>query len=112
MEPARLNALRVATFFINWQTGWDVGDTQSGFRVYPRAALERVVPRRGGFVLETEMLVRAAAAGFAIRGGAALARPGRVEAEPLPSMRDGTAVTAYLTFRGHRALGAGCCRRS
>jgi flavin-dependent dehydrogenase len=100
MEPARLNALRVATFFINWQTGWDVGDTQSGFRVYPRAALERVVPRRGGFVLETEMLVRAAAAGFAIRE--VPLSPGR--AAPRPShfrpMRDGTAVTAYLTFRG------------
>src|SRR5258708_34266613 len=100
MEPARLNALRVATFFINWQTGWDVGDTQSGFRVYPRAALERVVPRRGGFVLETEMLVRAAAAGFAIREGPL--SPGRAASRPshFPPMRDGTAVTAYPPFPG------------
>jgi flavin-dependent dehydrogenase/glycosyltransferase involved in cell wall biosynthesis len=100
MEPARLNALRVASFFINWLTGWDVGDTQSGFRVYPRALLETVVPRRGGFVLETEMLVRAAAAGFAIRE--VPLSPGR--AAPRPShfraLRDGTAVTAYLVFRG------------
>ena len=100
MERARLNALRVASFFINWLTGWDVGDTQSGFRVYPRALLEAVVPRRGGFVLETEMLVRAAAAGFAIRE--VPLSPGR--AAPRPSyfraLRDGTAVTAYLVFRG------------
>src|SRR5215468_764187 len=53
MESARLQALRIAGFFINWLTGQDVGDTQSGFRVYPRAVLEAVVPRRGGFALET-----------------------------------------------------------
>jgi len=100
MERARLNALRVATFFINWQTGWDVGDTQSGFRVYPRAVLETVVPRRGGFVLETEMLVRAAAAGYAIHEVSL--SPGRDAPRPsrFRPLRDGTAVTAYLTFRG------------
>ena len=96
MERARLNALRVASFFINWQTGWDVGDTQSGFRVYPRAALESVVPRRGGFVLETEMLVRAAAAGFAIREvplspGRAASRPSRFR----PMRDEDTAVRVH-----------------
>jgi flavin-dependent dehydrogenase/glycosyltransferase involved in cell wall biosynthesis len=100
MEPARLNALRVAGFFINWLTGWDVGDTQSGFRVYPRALLEAVDPRRGGFVLETEMLLRAAAAGFAIREvplslGRAALRPSYFR-----PLRDGTAVTVYLVAHG------------
>jgi flavin-dependent dehydrogenase len=100
MESARLNALRVATFFINWLTGWDVGDTQSGFRVYPRALLEAVVPRRGGFVLETEMLLRAVAAGFAIRE--VPLSPGRAALRPshFRPLADGTAVTAYLVAHG------------
>jgi flavin-dependent dehydrogenase len=100
MEPARLNALRVASFFIDWLTGWGVGDTQSGFRVYPRALLEAVIPRRGGFVLETEMLERATVAGFTIRE--VPLSPGRAALRPshFRPLRDGAAVTAYLTARG------------
>jgi flavin-dependent dehydrogenase len=102
MEPARLNALRVAGFFINWLTGQHVADTQSGFRVYPRKLLEAVTPRRGGFVLESEMLLRAAAAGFAIREvpvtpGLGAGRPSRFR-----PLRDGTAVATYLIARGIR----------
>jgi flavin-dependent dehydrogenase len=100
MEPARLNALRVAGFFINWLTAQHVADTQSGFRVYPRKLLEAVTPLRGGFVLESEMLVRVAAAGFAIREipvtpGFGAGRPSRFR-----PLRDGTAVAAYLIARG------------
>ena len=100
MEPARLNALRVAGFFINWLTGQHVADTQSGFRVYPRKLLEAVPPRRGGFVLESEMLLRAAAAGFAIREvpvtpGLGAGRPSRFR-----PLSDGTAVATYLIARG------------
>ena len=100
MDPARLDALRVASFFINWLTGWDVGDTQSGFRVYPRALLEAAAPRCGGFVLETEMLLGAAAAGFAIHE--VFLSPGRAATRPsrFRPLRDGTAVTAYLTLHG------------
>ncbi len=102
MKPARLGALRVAGFFINWLTGQHVADTQSGFRVYPRALLEAVVPRRGGFVLETEMLVRAADAGFAIRElpvtpGLGAGRPSRFR-----PLRDGSAVATYLIAHGIR----------
>ncbi|HET7876742.1 MAG TPA: glycosyltransferase family 2 protein, partial [Methylomirabilota bacterium] len=63
MPPGRLAALRVAGFFINWLTGAPVADTQSGFRVYPAGLIGAAPPRHGGFVLETEMLLRAAAAG-------------------------------------------------
>ena len=102
MDPARLNALRVAGFFINWLTGRAVADTQSGFRIYPRKLLEAVKPRRGGFVLESEMLLRAAAAGFAIREvpvtpGLGAGRPSRFR-----PLRDGTAVAAYLIAHGIR----------
>jgi flavin-dependent dehydrogenase len=100
MEPARRDALRVAGFFINWLTGRHIADTQSGFRVYPRALLETVSPRRGGFVLETELLVRAAQAGFAIREvpvtpGLGAGRPSRFR-----PLADGTAVTTYLISLG------------
>lgn len=100
MEPARLNAMRISGFFINWLTGQAVADTQSGFRVYPRTLLEAVRPRRGGFVLESEMLLRAAAAGFAIReipvtSGLGAGRPSRFR-----PLHDGTAVATYLIACG------------
>jgi 2-polyprenyl-6-methoxyphenol hydroxylase-like FAD-dependent oxidoreductase len=66
MPADRVAALRLAGFFINWLSGVAVADTQSGFRVYPAALLSAVTPRRGGFVLESEMLLRAAAHGFRI----------------------------------------------
>jgi 2-polyprenyl-6-methoxyphenol hydroxylase-like FAD-dependent oxidoreductase len=66
MPAGRVAALRVAGFFINWLSGVGVSDTQSGFRVYPAALLSAVTPRHGGFVLESEMLLRAADHGFKI----------------------------------------------
>ncbi|HKA64061.1 MAG TPA: tryptophan 7-halogenase [Methylomirabilota bacterium] len=66
MPADRLAALRVAGFFINWLTEMAVADTQSGFRVYPSALLAAAPPRHGGFVLESEMLLRAAEHGFDI----------------------------------------------
>jgi 2-polyprenyl-6-methoxyphenol hydroxylase-like FAD-dependent oxidoreductase len=66
MPADRIAALRVAGFFINWLSGTAVADTQSGFRVYPTALLSAVRPRHGGFVLESEMLLRAADHGFPI----------------------------------------------
>src|SRR4029077_15101073 len=41
----RLNAVRVAGFFVNWVTGLHVEDTQSGFRLYP-LPLVRDLPTR------------------------------------------------------------------
>jgi flavin-dependent dehydrogenase len=102
MEPARLHALRVAGFFINWLTGQRIADTQSGFRVYPRDLLERVAPRRGGFVFETEVLVRAAGTGYAIREVPISAlRPASRPSRFRP-LRDGAAVTVYLAGQGLR----------
>jgi 2-polyprenyl-6-methoxyphenol hydroxylase-like FAD-dependent oxidoreductase len=66
MPPGRLAALRVAGFFIDWLGGVPVADTQSGFRVYPARLLARAAPRHGGFVLESEMLLLAAAQGAPI----------------------------------------------
>ncbi|HEV2057146.1 MAG TPA: tryptophan 7-halogenase [Methylomirabilota bacterium] len=102
MEPARLNAQRISGFFINWLTGQAVADTQSGFRVYQRKLLEAVTPRRGGFVLESEMLLRAAAAGFAIREVPVTPGLGAGRPSHFRPLRDGTAVATYLIACGIR----------
>jgi 2-polyprenyl-6-methoxyphenol hydroxylase-like FAD-dependent oxidoreductase len=99
IPAGRLAALRVAGFFIDWLSGAAVADTQSGFRVYPASLLSAVRPRRGGFVLETEMLLRAADRGTSLR---------EVPITPIhfedrrsrfrPAL-DGVAVGAYLAGR-------------
>jgi len=58
---------RIADFWISWACGQRVRDSQSGFRLYPRAVLESVEVPHGperGFVFESEILIEAARAGF------------------------------------------------
>jgi hypothetical protein len=95
----RLAAMRVAGFFIDWLIGRPLRDTQSGFRVYPARLLAAVAPRGGGFVFETEMLVRAAAAGFAIVETPVTARHFPQRRSRFRPGRDGIAVGAYLAAR-------------
>lgn len=96
MPPARAHAMRVATFFVSWATGLPSLDTQSGFRVYPLASYPALVPRRGGFVWETEILVRAAARGIdvvevPVTVISRAARPSR-----FGPVTDGFPIAAYL----------------
>jgi glycosyltransferase involved in cell wall biosynthesis len=49
----------VSTFFLARFTGQPLSDSQSGFRVYPSALLERLVPRARRFDAETELLLAA-----------------------------------------------------
>lgn len=61
--PLRLFANRFANFWVSWAAGYWVPDSQSGFRLYPRAAFEAVqVPhtRERSFVFESEILIEAA----------------------------------------------------
>lgn len=53
-------------FWMRVQTGLAVSDMQSGYRVYPLAALRRLTLLESGYAFEVEVLVRAAWAGFAI----------------------------------------------
>lgn len=60
-------ANRFADFWISWASGQPVADSQTGFRVYPRALIERIRPStksRHGFVFEAAMLIDGARAGF------------------------------------------------
>ncbi|PWU25302.1 MAG: hypothetical protein C5B48_02025, partial [Candidatus Rokuibacteriota bacterium] len=101
----RLAALRVAGFFIDWVTRAPVVDTQSGFRVYPASLLAAVTPRHGGFVLETEMLIRAVAAGWRLVEVPieAVRVTGRVSR--FRPLRDGIAVGGYLARQVVRRWG-------
>jgi flavin-dependent dehydrogenase len=95
----RLAALRVAGFFIDWLSGVAVLDTQSGFRVYPASLLAAVSPRRGGFVLETEMLLRAADRGVTIREVPVTPIHFEDRRSRFRPARDGLAVGTYLAGR-------------
>ena len=95
----RLAALRVAGFFIDWLSGAPVADTQSGFRVYPASLLAAVRPRRGGFVLETEMLLRAADRGVSVREVPITPIHFEDRRSRFRPARDGLAVGTYLAGR-------------
>ncbi|MEM7169024.1 MAG: glycosyltransferase family 2 protein [Pseudomonadota bacterium] len=63
---ARYRANRFADFWISWASGCPTMDSQSGFRLYPRSVVEKVLSQNdnvGGFVFESEVLIRAAWAG-------------------------------------------------
>ncbi|MGH7392708.1 MAG: glycosyltransferase family 2 protein [Candidatus Rokuibacteriota bacterium] len=94
---AHLNAIRVAGFFVNWASGVRVDDTQSGFRVYPVAVLDELELRRGGFVLETEVLVVAAGRGVALREVPITVVPRAARRSRFRPVADGAAIAAYLS---------------
>lgn len=102
---SRLNAMRVAGFFIDWLTRYALRDTQSGFRVYPLALLTASSPRRGGFVLETEMLLRAAAVGLPLVETPITAIHHAERRSRFRPVRDGFAVGVFLTGHGLRRWG-------
>jgi glycosyltransferase involved in cell wall biosynthesis len=99
LAPDRLNAIRVAGFFVNWASGLVLEDTQSGFRVYPLAFFDDVRPRRGGFVFETEALVAAGLRGWPVQEVpvTTIARAGR--RSRFHPIGDGVAIGAYLAGR-------------
>lgn len=69
IPKARYRANRFANFWIAWAAGCPIDDSQSGFRVYPRAIFERLDVRHdrtASFVFESEVLIDAARQGFAI----------------------------------------------
>jgi len=102
---ARLNAMRVAGFFINWLTGFWLRDTQSGFRVYPAKLIAAVKPRWGGFTFETEILVRAAADGWPLREVPVTFLPSKGRPSRFRPVRDGIAVATYLVGQVLRRWG-------
>jgi glycosyl transferase family 2 len=95
----RLNAIRVAGFFMNWVTGVRVEDTQSGFRLYPLDVVRELPTRRGGFVFETEVLVAAARRGVAVREVPVRTVSRAARRSRFRPIVDGVLIGAYLAER-------------
>lgn len=58
----------IADFWISWAAGRPLLDSQSGFRLYPGALIDRMPPGLGearAFVFESQVLIEAARLGFA-----------------------------------------------
>lgn len=56
-----------SNFWVRIQTGQKVGDSQSGFRLYPLSIFSHLRFRETGYAFEIEVLVRSAWAGFKLR---------------------------------------------
>ena len=98
----RLNAVRVAGFFVNWVTGLHVEDTQSGFRLYPLPLVRELPTRRGGFVFETEVLIAAARRKSTVCEVAVRTSPRAAQRSRFRPLVDGGLIGAYLTGQGMR----------
>jgi len=55
---------RISTFFLRYFSGQPLLDSQSGFRLYPKTFLEKIIPRTRHFETESEMLLLGAKRGF------------------------------------------------
>ena len=86
VPAGRLNAMRVAGFFVNWASGLARARHPVGLPgLSARAAVDAVRTQRGGFVFETEVLMAAAAPRRGRRRGAGARRSPRARAaQPLP----------------------------
>jgi glycosyl transferase family 2 len=99
LPPDRLNAIRVAGFFVNWASGLELADTQSGYRAYPVTLFDEVALRHGGFVLETEVLIAAVGRGWQVREVPVRAIPRARRRSRFRPLGDGAAIGAYLAGR-------------
>jgi Glycosyl transferase family 2 len=95
----RLNAIRVAGFFVNWACGLRLRDTQSGFRAYPIALFDEIRVHRGGFVLETEVLVAGVAHGWHVHEVPVAALPRARQRSRFRPISDGVAIGGYIAGR-------------
>ncbi|MGC8477094.1 MAG: glycosyltransferase family 2 protein [Acetobacteraceae bacterium] len=67
--PGRLLANRIADFWVSWAARQPVTDSQCGLRVYPAALARRLAGGGAGserFAFESEALIEAGRAGFAV----------------------------------------------
>jgi glycosyltransferase involved in cell wall biosynthesis len=99
LPPARLNAIRVAGFFMNWACGLSLQDTQSGFRAYPMALFDEIRLHRGGFVFETEVLFAGVARGWRVHEIPIAALPRARQRSRFRPINDGVAIGSYIATR-------------
>ena len=95
----RLNAIRMAGFFVNWAGGVRLLDTQSGFRVYPLALFDEVRPAHGGFVFETEVVLAAVARGWRVTEVPVTVRARAGQRSRFRPVQDGIAIGGFIAGR-------------
>lgn len=102
IPPARLYAMQVVSFWINWLGQCAIRDTQSGFRLYPAVVLSALHLRGGGFLFESALLIKAVQAGWQVREMPirTVYPPGRVS--HYCPLRDGSLITVYMLYQGIR----------
>ena len=105
VSAERLDAIRVAGFFASWASGLRVQDTQSGFRLYPLALFDAVHTRCGGFVFETEVLLAAAARGWAVREVPVRSLPRAASRSRFRPVADGVSIGAFVARRAVARFG-------
>jgi hypothetical protein len=105
VSPERLDAIRVAGFFASWASGLRVQDTQSGFRLYPLALFDAVHTQCGGFVFETEILLAAAARGWAVREVPVRSLPRAASRSRFRPVADGVSIGAFVARRAVARFG-------
>lgn len=98
----RLQAILVGSFWINWMGRCNIRDTQSGFRVYPADVLQALPLKYGGFLLESEILIKASQAGYNIHEVPIRAVYQPRQRSQYRPIRDGSVITMYLLSRGLR----------
>lgn len=63
IPPARYWTNYIGTRVLTWMTGYELEDSQSGYRVLSRDLARRLALRSPGYAVETEMLIKAAKLG-------------------------------------------------
>ncbi|MBM3224836.1 MAG: glycosyltransferase family 2 protein [Candidatus Tectomicrobia bacterium] len=113
MPRARFYAMQVANFWISWLGQCQVHDSQSGFRLYPIQLFSTLPLKHGGFLFESEVLMKAGQAGWPLYELPIQALYPPAWHSQYRPMHDGLVLTAYLLYRGLRAWPAqgwrACC---
>lgn len=110
--PARYYANRFACFWISWAAGHPIADSQCGYRVYPRTAMDLALGsevRGDRFTFESEILIEAADNGITTL---AVSIPGHYPANarrshfrPVIDIAKIVAMVAWRLIRQRMAVG-------
>jgi len=92
---AWFNSMHVARFFISIAANQFVEDTQCGFRLYPLALIQKMKLTQDGYVIESEMLMKAGDMGVLITSVRIGAAYGSHSSHFRPVM-DVAYITAYI----------------
>ena len=98
----RLQAIQVASFWLNWLGQCNVRDTQSGFRLYPAPLLRQLRLKCRGFLLESEVILKTCQAGYSIHTVPIRAIYPSGHASHYRPCKDGTMAALYLLYHGMR----------